>query len=131
MTRPTRYLNRMLVFLVLVLVVCGLLVGPLYRAFMANPILNGLILLVLLIGMAYVFRQVTMLRAEVNWIETFRRSDPAVSVIPAPTLLAPIAAMLGERQGRISLSTMGLRLLLDSISARLDEGREISRYIIG
>ena len=131
MTRPTRYLNRMLVFLVLVLVVCGLLVGPLYRAFMANPILNGLILLVLLIGMIYVFRQVTMLRAEVNWIEMFRRSDPAVSVIPAPTLLAPIAAMLGERQGRISLSTMGLRLLLDSIGARLDEGREISRYIIG
>jgi len=121
----------MLLFLVLVLVVAGLLVGPLQHAFMANPILNGLILVVLLFGMAYVFRQVLMLRIEVNWIEGFRRSDPALSVLPAPRLLAPIAAMLGKRQGRITLSAMATRSLLDSIGARLEEGREISRYLIG
>lgn len=131
MTHPTRYLNRMLLFLVLVLIVAGLLIAPLQRAFMANPILNGLILVVLVFGMAYVFRQVLMLRVEVNWIEGFRRSDPSLSVLPRPRLLAPIAAMLGERQGRITLSAMATRSLLDSISARLEEGREISRYLIG
>jgi hypothetical protein len=130
-TPPTRYLNRMLLFLGLVAIVCGLLIGPLFRSFMANPILNGLILAVLLFGLAYVFRQVVMLRVEVNWIESFRRSDPALSVVPPPTLLAPIAAMLGERQGSISLSAMAMRSLLDSIGARLEEGREIGRYLIG
>ncbi len=131
MTPPTRYLNRMLLFLGMVAVVAGLLVGQLYRTFMASPILNGLIGLVLLFGLIYVFRQVIMLRVEVNWIESFRRSDPALSVVPAPTLLAPIVAMLGERQGSISLSATAMRSLLDSIGARLEEGREISRYLIG
>ena len=131
MTPPTRYLNRMLMFLSLVAIVCGLLIGPLYRSFMENWMLNGLILAVLLFGLIYVFRQVVMLRVEVNWIESFRRSDPALSVVPAPTLLAPIVAMLGERQGAISLSAMAMRSLLDSIGARLEEGREIGRYLIG
>ena len=131
MSHPTRYLNRMLFFLALVVIVGGLLIGPLYRAFWANPMLNGLIFAVLLFGMTYVFRQVTMLRAEVNWIESFRRSDPALSVVPSPVLLAPVVTMLGEHQGRISLSATATRSLLDSISARLDEGREISRYLIG
>jgi len=128
---PTRYLNRMLLFLALVLVVAGLLYGPLLRAFVTNPILNGLIFVVLLFGLAYVFRQVLMLRSEVNWIEEFRRSDPALSVVPPPNLLAPVATMLGERQGAISLSATATRSLLDSISARLEESREISRYLIG
>jgi biopolymer transport protein ExbB/TolQ len=111
--------------------VAGLLFGPLYSAFLANPILNGLIFVVLLFGLGYVFRQVLMLRTEVNWIESFRRADPAISVVPPPNLLAPVASMLGERQGSISLSATATRSLLDSISARLEEGREISRYLIG
>lgn len=121
----------MIIFLVAVVVVVGVLLGPVLRAFNANPALNGLILLVLLLGIAYSFRQVLRLRPEVDWIETFRRNDPGLSIARAPVLLAPMAAMLGERQGQVSLSTLSLRSLLDSISVRLDESREISRYLIG
>ena len=131
MTLPTRYLNRMLLFLGVALIVVFLLLGPVATAFLSNPILNGLIILVLLFGALHVFRQVMMLRREVNWLEGFRRADPALSTLPAPILLAPMATMLGERQGRMSLSAMSMRSLLDSISSRLDEGREINRYLIG
>ncbi len=131
MTLPTRYLNRMLLFLGVAVIVVFLLLGPVATAFLSNPILNGLIILVLLFGALHVFRQVMMLRREVNWLEGFRRADPALSTLPAPILLAPMATMLGERQGRMSLSAMSMRSLLDSISSRLDEGREISRYLIG
>ena len=121
----------MLLFLGVALIVVFLLLGPVATAFLSNPILNGLIILVLLFGALHVFRQVMMLRREVNWLEGFRRADPALSTLPAPILLAPMATMLGERQGRMSLSAMSMRSLLDSISSRLDEGREISRYLIG
>ena len=131
MTHPTRYLRRMLVFVFVVLILAGLLIGPLYRAFLANPPLNGLILIVLLFGIGYIFRQVTMLRREVDWIETFRRAETGLSITAPPILLAPMAAMLGERSGPISLSAPSMRSLLDSISARLDEAREIGRYLIG
>ncbi len=131
MTQPRRYLTRMVIFLLAVVVVAGILIVPIQKAFMANAALNGLILGVLLIGIVYVFRQVLMLRPEVEWIDTFRRSEPGISVQRAPVLLAPMAAMLGERTGRVTLSAMAMRSLLDSISARLDESRDISRYLIG
>ena len=131
MTKPTRYLTRMIIFIIAVVAVSGVLFGPIARAFQANPPLNGLILLVLLFGVVYAFRQVANLRPEVEWIETFRRSEPGLSITAAPVLLAPMATMLGERQGRVSLSALSMRSLLDSIGARLDERRDIVRYLIG
>lgn len=131
MTQPNRYLMRMIVFIVIVLVVAGILYSPIFRAFTANPALNGLIVVALLFGIVYSFRQVVRLRPEVEWIELFRRAEPGLSIQRPPELLAPMAAMLGERQGRVMLSTMSMRSLLDSISSRLDESREISRYLIG
>ncbi|MGB1007084.1 MAG: flagellar motor protein MotA, partial [Thalassobaculaceae bacterium] len=77
-------------------------------------------------------RQVVRLRPEVAWIESFRRQQPGLSMIDAPRLLAPIAAMIGERRDeRMSLSTLSLRSLLDSLATRLDESRDLSRYLIG
>lgn len=131
LTEPTRFLVRMGVFLGCVLVAAAVLIGPLLRMFQANPALNGLILLVALFGIGFIFRQVLLLRPEVEWLERFRRPQPALAQGPAPRLLAPMAAMLGERQGRLALSTGSTRVLLDSISARLDESRETSRYLIG
>ena len=134
MTRPDRYLVRMLIFLALVAGAAMLLYLPLIRAFQANIILNGLILATLVFGIAYAFRQVLMLRPEVEWVEIFRRSDPGLSVQRQPTLLAPMATMLGERSsgpGRISLSALSTRSILDSIHSRLDESRDMSRYLIG
>ena len=131
MTQPSRFLGRMGLFLLLVLGVVGLLIQALSSAFMSNAALNGVIVGVLLIGIVHAFRTVTMLRAEVTWIENFRHDSIARSSGEMPRLLAPMATMLGERTGQLSLSTIALKTLLDGIAARLDESREISRYMIG
>lgn len=131
MNGPRRYLTRMTIFLVAVCLVIGLLYEPLINAFSANAPLNGLIVGVLILGIIYIFRQVILLMAEENWIDSFRNNRPGLSVKQAPRLLAPMAAMLGDRQGRFSLSAMSLRSLLDGISSRLEESRDLSRYMIG
>lgn len=130
MSRPNRYLLRMAVFLAAVAAVGGVLAPGLLHAFLANPGLNGLIVGVFLVGIVMTFRQVLMLKPEVEWLETWRRGQPSLSGGKL-RLLAPMATMLGERQGRMSLSAMALRSLLDSIAARLDEGRDIARYFVG
>lgn len=131
MTRPRRFLIRMAVFVVAVSALSALLYLPLQDAFLANAALNGLILGVLVLGILYNFRQVTMLGPEVTWIESFRSERlSAVSTKP-PKLLAPMATMIGQRRDRLSLSTMAMRSLLDGIASRLDESRDLSRYTIG
>jgi hypothetical protein len=73
-----------------------------------------------------------MLNVEVNWIETYRSDRPGLSVVATPKLLAPMATMFGDRSGgRISLTTLSMRSILDGISTRLDESRDLSRYLIG
>ncbi|WPZ36903.1 flagellar motor protein MotA [Thalassobaculum sp. OXR-137] len=131
MTDPRRYLVRMIIFLVAVLVVAGVLFSALIDAFMANPALNGVILGVAVIGILFVFQQVFLLAPEAAWIDSFRNS---MSMQRDPVLLAPVATLLNERasSGRQgTLSAMSLRSLLDSISVRLEESRDISRYLIG
>ena len=132
MTNPAQTLVRMIGFLIIVGIIAGSLYAPLIDAFLANPALNGMILAALLIGILFALRQVVRLRPEVAWIESFRRQQPGLSMIDAPRLLAPIAAMIGERRDeRMSLSTLSLRSLLDSLATRLDESRDLSRYLIG
>jgi hypothetical protein len=133
MSSPQRYINRMIVFLVLAAVAVAAAYEILFRIFMYNPLLNGLILGVLLVGIVYIFRRVFSLRPEIRWIEAFRTSKPGFSLQAAPRLLAPVASALGEqeRRGRFVLPAMSARYLLDSISTRLDESRDISRYQVG
>lgn len=127
MTRPEAYLTRMLAFLAAVAGVAGLLFNALESAFATNPALNGLILAALLLGILYILRQVLLLRREVRWLEAYQNNQPA----PEPNLLGPMARMLAGRKGRLSLSALSMRSLLDGIAARLDEQRELSRYLIG
>lgn len=131
MTQPSAYLTRILVFLVIVIGVIAVLHQAIIRAFMTNPALNGLIVGVLLIGIVYVLRQVLLLRPAVRWVETFRRNEPGLSTQSPPPMMSPLATMLQEKKGRVSLSALSMRSLLDSIAARLDESREMSRYLIG
>ena len=131
MSNPRRFLTRMLVFVITVAVIVAALSATLLKAFMANPQLNGFILGVLALGIIYIFHQVWSLSREVSWIESFRSGRPGMSVQASPRLLAPMASMLGERGQKFSLSAMAMRSLLDGISARLDEKRDISRYLIG
>src|SRR3954464_13161734 len=123
LSSPRIFLVRMVVFLVL----CGLILVVLYRqivtAFFANPGLNALIGAVLLIGIILAFRQVIRLYPEVAWVNNFRIADPGLAIDRRPTLLAPMAAMLRERTGRMTISQQTMRHLLDSIATRLDEAR--------
>ena len=131
LSSPRIFLFRMLVFLIL----CALLVVVLYRqiwtAFLANPGLNAVIIGVLFVGILLTFRQVIRLYPEVNWVNGFRLADPGLAVERAPKLLAPMAAILGERIGRMAMSAQLMRGILDSIAARLDEARDLSRYMTG
>jgi len=131
LSSPRIFLVRMLVFLIL----CGLIVVVLYKqiwlAFLANPGLNALIAGVLAIGIILAFRQVIRLYPEIAWVNSFRISDPGLAVDRRPTLLAPMAAMLSHRSGRMSISQQTMRHLLDSIATRLDEARDLSRYMTG
>ena len=131
MTRPQRFLTRMIVFLAILSAGVALFHQTIFDAFFQNRWFNGLIIAILLIGIVYLFRRVLVLRPEVEWIETFRLNQPGLSVQSPPVLLAPMAAMLGEHSGRMSLSTMSMRSLLDSIASRLEESRDTSRYLIG
>ncbi|MET0970098.1 MAG: flagellar motor protein MotA, partial [Tardiphaga sp.] len=132
LSSPRIFLVRMLVFLVLCALVGTVLYKQIIAAFFANPGLNALIGGVLLIGIILSFRQVIRLYPEVSWVNNFRISDPGLALDRRPTLLAPMAAILGgERTGRMSISQQTMRHLLDSIATRLDEARDISRYMTG
>lgn len=131
MTRPRKYLIRMALFVIVVVVLCGFLFLPLQNAFMTNAPLNGFIIGVLVLGIIYNFRQVLMLYPEVAWIENFRQDSTPLSETHLPKLLAPMATMVGKHKARLSLSTVAMRSLLDGIVSRLDESRDISRYTIG
>jgi hypothetical protein len=133
LSSPRIFLVRMLVFLVLCALVMVVLYKQIVAAFFANPGLNALIGAVLLIGTILSFRQVLRLYPEVAWVNNFRISDPGLAIADRhPTLLAPMAAILGgERTGRMTISQQTMRHLLDSIATRLDEARDISRYMTG
>ncbi len=129
---PRIFLLRMLVFLVLCALIAVVLYKQIVLAFFANPGLNALIGAVLLIGIILAFRQVIRLYPEVSWVNNFRVADPGLAIEKRPVLLAPMAAILGgERSGRMSISQQTMRHLLDSIGTRLDEARDISRYMTG
>ncbi|WP_338662061.1 flagellar motor protein MotA [Pararoseomonas sp. SCSIO 73927] len=137
MTNPTRYLLRMVLFLVVVALVAALLFGELRHAFAVNPVLNALILAVLLLGAGWCIRQVLLLKHEVDWLNAFRATKPGAAASAAaarpPRLLAPMASMLASRRSsdRLMLSTGAMRSVLDGIASRLDEQRELSRYMTG
>jgi biopolymer transport protein ExbB/TolQ len=121
----------MLVFLILCALIVVVIHQQIWVAFKANPPLNALIIGVLFIGIALSFRQVIRLFPEVAWVNGFRLADPGITVARPPVLLAPMAAILGDRIGRMAISSLTMRSILDSIAIRLDEARDISRYMTG
>jgi hypothetical protein len=131
LSSPRIFLLRMVVFLILCALIAVVLYRQIWGAFLANPGLNALIIGVLFIGIAMAFRQVVRLFPEVNWVNGFRLADPGLAVERPPVLLAPMAAILGDRIGRMAISSQMMRGILDSIAARLDEARDLSRYMTG
>src|SRR5215813_3343464 len=128
---PGVYLWRMFVFLVLVGLVIALLHERLREAMLQNPGLNFLILFVLVAGIFYAFSQVLRLYPEIRWVNAFRIADPGLAISARPVLLAPMATMLRDRSGSLSLSATSMRSIMDSIASRLDEARDTGRYLVG
>src|ERR1700680_2127488 len=128
---PWVFLGRMLVFVLIVSLVVVILNRQIWAAFLANPGLNALIIFVLLVGILLAFRQVVRLFPEIAWVNSFRLADPGLAVERGPVLLAPMAAILSDRAGRMTISSQIMKSLLDSIATRLDEARDMSRYMTG
>ncbi|WP_374650001.1 flagellar motor protein MotA [Dongia sp.] len=128
MSRPIWQLLAMLVALLAAIGIAILLWDPISVAFSHNPMLNTGILVVLLLGILFTIWQVLRLYSDIAWIEDYRTGGFAQSYAQ-PRLLAPMAAMLKDKTGRLHLNASSLRSLLDGIQSRLDDSREISRYV--
>ena len=126
LSSPQVFLYSMLVFLAITGFIAAILYRQISSAFVTNPGLNGLILGVLGVGILLAFLQVIRLFREVRWVNSFR----AGSETTEPVLLAPMKALLG-RSSSMALSTSSMRTMLDSIATRLDESRDITRYLTG
>jgi hypothetical protein len=127
--KPTVHLVHMLVFTLVVTILAAVLFPSIKNAFMANPGLNGLIVATLLLGMVYAFRMVWRLGPEVTWVNEFRMGQPNEAT--PPILLGPMATLLGDANRRTVLSPQTMRSLLDSLASRLDESRDLVRYLVG
>ncbi len=126
LSSPQVFVLTMLIFLVISGFIAAILYRQVSRAFSANPGLNGLIVGVLLVGILLAFTQVIRLFREVRWVNSFRAGSEAGN----PVLLAPMKVLL-SRSSTMALSTSSLRSILDSLATRLDESRDIARYLIG
>jgi hypothetical protein len=126
LTNPQVFVLSMIIFLAIVAFIAAILTRQISSAFATNPGLNGLILGVLVVGILLAFAQTIRLFREVRWVNSFR----AGSEVTEPVLLAPMKALL-SRSSSMAFSTSSMRTMLDSIATRLDESRDISRYLIG
>ena len=130
LTSPRIFLIGMAAFLIIVGFVILILYKQIEAAFQANPGLNGFIIGILLLGSFFTFRQVIRLFREIGWVNSLSGARPWRSN-RGPRLLGPMATLLNAGVGARGLSTTTSRAILDSIGTRLDEGRELNRYLIG
>ncbi len=131
LSKPRTYLLWMIIFLSAIGFLASILYAQIKVAFLANPGLNTVILSTLVFGILFSFGRVTRLYPEIRWVNNFRVASPGVAMQSQPQLLAPMATLLRDRTGALSLSTMSMRSILDSIGSRLDEARDTSKYLIG
>ena len=128
-SQPFRQILFMLV--VIGLIGAGFYLGQaqIIAIYNSNPYLNGVILGVFVLGVLSCFNQVFLLIKSVRWIERFARDAGGHSYVAAPSLLAPLATLLRSRGARSQISSSSGRSILDSVAQRIDEDREITRYI--
>jgi len=129
-SQPIRQIVLMVIILILVGVGSFLAYPSVSPIFLASPWLNGVILLVFVVGVLACFWQVLTLISSVNWIEGFALDRPGHEFSASPRLMASLAAMLSDSGARQSLNATSLRSILDSVGTRLDEARDITRYIV-
>ncbi len=128
---PLQQVSLMLIVIALVAAGSYLAYGFVEPIFLANRYLNGVILGVFFIGILACFWQILQITVSVVWFKNFLLDDGLdVEVVSrAPRLLAPLAGMLGQRGVKAQISTASARSILDSVASRMDESRDISRYL--
>ncbi len=128
-TRPTRQAMIMLVILALVLIGAVAAFPSMSHIFLVSPYLNGVIIAVFVIGVLACFWQIITLLVAVRWIKGFVLDRPGHEFVRAPRILATLEALLRDSRARKSLTSTSSRSILDSVGTRLDELRDITRYI--
>ena len=128
-SQPIRQIVTMLFVCVLVASGAWLIHETVYGIIATNPLLNGFITAVFLLGVATCFWQVLILVQSVSWIERFARHDPGSEDAAPPRLLAPLAQLLRSRGARTQISSSSARSIQDSVATRIDEARDITRYL--
>ena len=128
-SQPFRQITMMLISLGLAIGGVVLALPRVLPVFEANPLLNGFILFVFVLGVVACFYQVTQLIGSVRWIETFAAGETRDDV-KTPKLLSPLATLLRSRGARMHLTSSASRSILDTVTDRIDEEREITRYIV-
>jgi hypothetical protein len=129
-SHPVRQIVLMLIVLGLTGLGAFVALPRVLPVFQANPWLNGFIVLVFFIGVVACFWQVFQLIGSARWIEGFAARTPGHELTTAPQLLAPLATMLRSRGKRMQIASTSARSILDSVAQRIDEVREITRYIV-
>ena len=128
-SQPVRQIVLMLIVVALTTAGATIAAPSVLPVFISNVWLNGFIFMVFLIGVVSCFAQVAQLIYCVRWIENFAANADSVSS-KAPPLLAPLATLLGSRSSRMKIAASSNSSILDSVSTRIEEAREITRYIV-
>jgi hypothetical protein len=129
-SQPIRAITTMLLVCILVGAGAWLIHGTVLDILRTNPVLNGVIGFVFLVGVLSCFWQVWILAQSVYWIENFVRGTAESETQAPPRLLAPLAALLRSRAARMSISASSSRSIQESVVQRIDEARDITRYLI-
>ncbi|MES2144065.1 MAG: biopolymer transporter ExbB, partial [Pseudomonadota bacterium] len=129
-SQPVRQIVTMLLVTAIFAVGAWVISGEVIQIILTNPLLNGLIAGVFVLGVVTCFWQVLILIQSVNWIEDFARRVPGHDMVVPPRLLAPLAALLRSRGARMQISTASSRSIQDSVESRIEESRDITRYLI-
>lgn len=128
-TQPIQQIVTMLVIVGLVAAGGWLIHGQVAEVFRTNPWLNGFIAVIFVLGVFTCFWQVFILIQSVSWIEEFVRHKPGAETQRAPRLLAPLASLLRSRGHQMQISSSSSRSILESVATRIDEARDITRYL--
>lgn len=129
-SQPVRQIVMMLVVLGLTAGVAVLLFPTVAPVFLSSPYLNGFIICVFFVGVFACFWQVATLVSAVVWIESFALDRPGHEFIKAPRLLASLANLLADRRARRGLTSSSTQSILESVGARIEEQRDLTRYLI-
>ncbi len=128
-TQPVRQILLIVVTLALVSVGLVFALPKVMPVFLSNIYLNAFILFVFGSGLVATLWQVWQIVRSVTWVRNYVRQPGAVNVDRLPRLLAPMAGMLRERGVQMQIGTTSARSILDSVATRIDEERDITRYI--